>query len=320
MTDKYWKKDSRLWPLLTIAGFLAALICSFVIPAAQEKVYQTPYRIVLAVLTVIFLSRYVFGFFNEKMRVRVNHQAQLYAAVSMLILLWDLLTTKTNTLLLPFFPGPAQILQVMAEDYKTLVISTFYSMRLLVFGFALGTIIGLTSGVLMGWFRQWSYWLFPAFKILGVIPATAWIPIAMICFPSSFMAEIFLIILSVWFPVAYMTSSGIANTPKSYFEAARTLGGGQLFLIFKVAIPAAMPSVFTGIYTATGISFATLVVSEMIGAKAGLGWYINWAKGWSNYAKVYASIIIMAVVFSIVMAVIFAIRDRVLTWQKGLLQ
>jgi len=295
MTDKYWKKDSRLWPLLTIAGFLAALICSFVIPSAQEKVFQTPYRIVLAVLTVIFLSRYVIGFFNEKMRVRVNHQAQLYAAVSMLILLWDLLTTKTNTLLLPFFPGPAQILQVMAEDYKTLVISTFYSMRLLVFGFALGT-------------------------ILGVIPATAWIPIAMICFPSSFMAEIFLIILSVWFPVAYMTSSGIANTPKSYFEAARTLGGGQLFLIFKVAIPAAMPSVFTGIYTATGISFATLVVSEMIGAKAGLGWYINWAKGWSNYAKVYASIIIMAVVFSIVMAVIFAIRDRVLTWQKGLLQ
>lgn len=318
--DKYWKKSSRLWPLLTIAGFLAALVSSFAIPAAQEKVNQTPFRVVLAALTVIFLLRFVFGLFNEKLRVKVNHQAQLFFVVALLILGWDLLTTKTNTLLLPFFPGPAQILQVMAEDYKTLVISTFYSMRLLVIGFALGTVIGLTSGVLMGWFRQWSYWLFPAFKILGVIPATAWIPIAMICFPSSFMAEIFLIILSVWFPVAYMTSSGIANTQKSYFEAARTLGGGQLFLIFKVAIPAAMPSVFTGIYTATGISFATLVVSEMIGAKAGLGWYINWAKGWSNYAKVYASIVIMAIVFSIVMAIIFRIRDRVLIWQKGLLQ
>ncbi|MNI97090.1 putative aliphatic sulfonates transport permease protein SsuC [compost metagenome] len=81
-----------------------------------------------------------------------------------------------------------------------------------------------------------------------------------------------------------------------------------------------MPSIFSGIYTATGISFATLVVSEMIGARAGLGWYINWAKGWSNYAKVYASIIIMAVTFSLVMAVIFRVRDRMLKWQKGLVK
>jgi NitT/TauT family transport system permease protein len=320
MSDKYWKKSSRIWPVLTVAGYLAALIISLLIPAAQSKVNQTPYRVVLITLTAVFLLRYIFGFFFERLRIKVNHQAQIYFVLALLLISWDLLTTKTNTLLLPFFPGPAQILAVMVDDYKTLLISTFYSMRLLVIGFILGTIIGLTSGVLMGWFRQWSYWLFPALKILGVIPATAWIPIAMICFPSSFAAEIFLIILSVWFPVAYMTSSGIANTPRSYFEAARTLGGGQAFLVFKVAIPAAMPSVFTGIYTATGISFATLVVSEMIGAKAGLGWYINWAKGWSNYAKVYSSIVIMAVVFSIVMAIIFKIRDRVLIWQKGLLQ
>jgi NitT/TauT family transport system permease protein len=155
---------------------------------------------------------------------------------------------------------------------------------------------------------------------MGVIPVTAWIPIMMFIFPSSFYAQIFLIVLCVWFPVAYMASNGIVNIEKSYFEAARTLGANERFLIFKIAIPGAMPSIFTGIYTATGISFATLVVSEIIGAKAGLGWYINWAKSWSNYAKVYASIIVMAVVFSIVMAIIFKIRDRVLIWQKGLLK
>ena len=142
----------------------------------------------------------------------------------------------------------------------------------------------------------------------------------MFIFPSSFYAQIFLIVICVWFPVAFMTSSGIENLPKSYFEAAKTLGAKDDFLIFNVAILGAMPSIFIGIYTATGLSFATLVVSEMIGAKAGLGWYINWAKGWSNYAKVYASIIIMAIVFSIVMAIIFKIRDKVLVWQKGLLK
>lgn len=317
---EFWKPRSKIWPVIQIAVYVAALLESIFLTTVQTKVKETPYRIVLLILIGFFVIRYVVSFFHMRLKAKVNHQAQLYAVAGILLIVWDLLTTKSGTLMLPFFPGPAQIFQVMQEDAKTLLISTYYSMRLLVIGFALGTLVGLSTGVLMGWYRQCSYWLFPTLKILGVIPATAWIPIAMISFPSSFMAEIFLILLCVWFPVAYMTSSGIANIPKSYFEAARTLGGKEIYLIFHVAIPAAMPSIFTGIYTATGISFATLVVSEMIGAKAGLGWYINWAKGWSNYAKVYASIIIMAIVFSIVMAVIFNIRDRILIWQKGLLK
>jgi NitT/TauT family transport system permease protein len=63
-----------------------------------------------------------------------------------------------------------------------------------------------------------------------------------------------------------------------------------------------------------------LVVSEIIGAKAGLGWYINWAKGWSVYSKVYAAIIIMAVSFSIILAAIAIVRNYLLRWQKGILK
>jgi NitT/TauT family transport system permease protein len=193
-------------------------------------------------------------------------------------------------------------------------------MRLLLLGFIIGVALGIGTGVLIGWYKKWSYWLFPGIKIMGIIPATAWLPIAMILFPSSLYAGIFLIVISVCFPVAFMTSVGIANIQNSYFEAARTLGASERFLIFRIAIPGAMPSIFTGIYTAMALSFTTLVVSEMIGAKAGLGWYINWAKGWSNYAKVYASIIIMAIVFSVVMNLMFKLRDRVLIWQKGLVK
>jgi NitT/TauT family transport system permease protein len=314
-----WKPKSYIFPVLQLLVFALALILSFVLPTVQS-VETTPYRIFIIAVLVFFAARYIIGFFNKKVGAKVNHQAQIYCAIGLLIILWDILTTKTGSLMLPFFPGPDQILQVMVDDKSTLLISTLYSLRLLVLGFAIGTIIGLFSGVLIGWNRQWYYWLFPVIKVMSVIPATAWIPIAMIVLPSSFYAEIFLIVLCVWFPVAYMTCTGIVNIPKSYFEAAKTLGATTRFLILKVAIPGAMPSIFTGIYTATGISFATLVVAEIIGAKAGLGWYINWAKGWSNYAKVYAAIIIMAVVFSLVMAVIFKIRDRVLIWQKGLLK
>lgn len=317
--DVNWKPISVFWPITPILSFILALLENLIVPTVQT-VNLFPYRLFLIAFIIIFATWYLISFFNDKIKIRLNQQSQLYFAIGLVLLIWDIASTKTDFLPLPFFPSLAQILDSMIQDRTTLIISTAYSMRLLVIGFSIGTAIGLSTGVLIGWYKQWYYWLFPVLKVIGVVPAVAWIPIAMIIFPSSFIAEIFLIVLCVWFPVTFMTSSGIVNIPKTYFEAARTLGADEKFLIFKVAIPAAMPSIFTGIYTATGSSFATLVVSEMIGAKAGLGWYINWAKGWSNYAKVYASIIIMAIVFSIAMKIIFKIRDKILIWQKGLLK
>lgn len=314
-----WKPKSVAWRGINILSFVAVLLVSYLIPTKQV-VNLTPYRIFLEIVIAFFIIVNLISLFNVKINAKVNQNAQLYSAIGVVLIIWDLLTCKFAVFPLPFFPSLGQIIQVMVEDYTTLIISTGHSMRLLVVGFSLGVILGLTTGVLIGWYKQWHYWMFPIIKVIGVIPATAWIPVVMFLFPSSFYAQVFLIILCVWFPVAFMTSSGVQNLEKSYFEAARTLGAKESFLIFKVAVPGAMPSIFTGIYTATGVSFATLVVSEMIGAKAGLGWYINWARGWSDYAKVYASIIIMAIVFSIVMAIIFKIRDRVLIWQKGLLK
>jgi NitT/TauT family transport system permease protein len=319
LNEKYWKRQSIVWPVLQIIIFVIALLVNIILPTKQE-VNLTPYRVVLAAVILFFTGSYLLSFQNRKIKIINNHMSQFYFAFGFIFIVWDLLSTKSNILPLPFFPSLAQILQVFAEDYGTLIISTAYSLRLLFFGFAVGTIIGLVTGVLMGWYKQCGYWIFPIIKVMSVIPAVAWIPIAMYILPSSLYAEIFLIVLAVWFPVAYMTSTGIVNIQKSYFEAAKTLGANETFLIFKVAIPGAMPSIFTGIYTATGISFATLVVSEIIGAVAGLGWYINWAKSWADYSKVYASIIVMAIVFSIIMSIIFKVRDRVLIWQKGLLK
>lgn len=308
-----------LYRAADILVFLLAIGINILLPQKQ-MVTTSIYRIFLLGFIAVFVLLNIIARFNEKIRNKLNYVSKFYVALGGVIIVWDILTEKSNTLPLPFFPSLAQILQMMLEDYETLIISTFSSMKLLIVGFCIGTVLGIVSGVLIGWYKKWEYWLFPVIKVIGVIPATAWIPIVMFLFPSSFWAQVFLIVLCVWFPVTFMTSSGIQNLPKSYFEAARTLGADEKFLIFKVAIPGAMPSIFTGIYTATGVSFATLVVSEMIGAKAGLGLYINWAKGWSNYAKVYASIIIMAIVFSIVMEIIFKIRDKVLIWQKGLLK
>jgi NitT/TauT family transport system permease protein len=142
--------------------------------------------------------------------------------------------------------------------------------------------------------------------------------VAIVIFPTSFITGVFLITIASWFPIAVMVSAGIRSTPKAYFEVAQTLGAGKRYLLFQVAIPNTVPNIFTGISTATGLSFLTLVVSEMVGAKAGLGWYINWARAWAAYDKVYASIVIMGIAFSIILAVITLFRNYFLRWQRGI--
>jgi len=318
-SERYWKPRSKAVVALETLVLGAALAENLLLPTKQDVV-NLPYRLVLGAGIAALFALIAASLWSGKARERLYHYSQYILSLGLILILWDFFTQKSDILPLPFFPSAGQILQVIVEDRQKLLLSTFYSLRLLVVSFAIGTASGLATGIFLGWYRDVGYWVFPTVKIMSVIPATAWIPVAMIIFPTSFGAEVFLIVLSVWSPVAYMTATGIAGVPKAHIEAALTLGADERFLLFRVAVPGAMPSIFIGIYTATGLSFATLVVSEMLGAKAGLGWYINWAKSWSNYAAVYASIVIMALLFSVVMDLIFKLRDRVLVWQKGLLK
>ena len=93
-----------------------------------------------------------------------------------------------------------------------------------------------------------------------------------------------------------------------------------MYLIFRVAIPSALPNIFVGLFMGLGASFLTLIAAETLGVKYGVGWYIAMQKGNAEYAKVYASLIIMAVFFSTLMTLLFKLRDRVLKWQKGVIK
>ena len=103
-------------------------------------------------------------------------------------------------------------------------------------------------------------------------------------------------------------------------RVARTLGANGRFLVLKVAIPAALPHVFVGLFMGLGASFAVLVVAEMLGVKAGLGWYLQWAQGWASYGNMYAALLVMALMCSGLITLLFRVRDHLLAWQRGLVR
>ena len=251
---------------------------------------------------------------------RIQLIAPWMLALALLFGGWETVTAKLGILPMPFFPPPQALLEVVVDDRVRLLEGVLASLRLLAGGYFLGAVLGFAVGVAIGWSRAVGYWIHPVLRLVGPLPATAWLPLAFFMFPSSHSASTFLIALATGFPVTVLTWSGVASVSKAYYDIARTLGANQSFLILKVTIPAAMPHVFVGLFMGLGNSFAVLVIAEMLGVKAGLGWYLQWAQGWAAYANMYAALLIMALIFSGLITLLFRLRDRLLAWQKGLVR
>lgn len=322
--------------LFTVSGFIAAIIINITVPqkaAVEFKTYilnafgysfsitiNDAYIFVLAVLILIYTVSGVLARRSKDKRKRYSKQAAFRFALGIALALWDIGGTKYQFFAQPFFPGPAQVIEAYLADGEYIVQNTLYSLRLYAAGFSSGVILGVGTGILIGWFPKVYYWVYPVLKITGVVPAVAWMPFALTLLPSSFTAAVFLIVICAWFQIAFLTAQGIQSTPKQSYEAARVLGSGQPGLIAHVAIPHAMPDIFTGISSANAMAFTTLVMSEMLGQPGGLGYYINQSKVWSAYYKVLAAIVIMAVLFSLINHLIGLVQKRTLRWQEGVLK
>ncbi len=319
MKKKLFTVLKLLLPFIAIA--ISVLVYYKVEDNGKQKKMAHPYYLYfLALVGAVILLEILIGLFNEKIRKRILYKAPFLTGVIVFLLLLNFVTTKTTMLPTLYFPSLDRIIGLLVESREFLLKNVGDSLKLLATGFVWGASVGFLTGLMLGYFKVVGYWLNPITKIIGPIPTTAWIPLALSTFPTTHAANVFLIAFAVWFPVTLMTSSGIQSINNVNFEVSRTLGASTLYQIIHVAIPAAMPSIFLGAFYGTVSSFATLMAVEMNGNSSGIGWYINWQKSVMLYDGVYAGLIIIAVICSLTLTILFKVRDRVLTWQKGVIK
>ena len=247
----------------------------------------------------------------------LDHYGRWFIAVGVWLALWELTTAKTGWLPKPFFSPPTGLLHVYVTEWQRLLICIAYSLRLWSLGFGLGAVVGYVFGIALGWSKRFAYWGMPILKLIGPVPATAWIPCTFYFFPTTFDASVFIVALASGIPVTILTASGVAGVDRVYYDVGRNLGAKSWYLISRIAIPASASHTFVGLFMGLYYSFAVLVVAEMLGFKYGLGWYIQFQTNYSGYANVYATIVIMAVLCASIVKLLFVTRDRLLSWQKG---
>ena len=247
----------------------------------------------------------------------LHYKAPRFSALFLFLAFYDYLTLKTGILTQPFVPCINYIINAFLVDYKMLADCTFNTLKLLFLGYFSGVSLGLITGIACGYSKRARYWLDPIIKFLGPIPTSTWIPIIMVVASSLFGGAVFIIGLSSWFAVTVATLTGISNVGKEYFEAARTLGANDRQLVFRVAIPHAMPSILQGCTQAMSSSCVVIMIAEMLGVKSGLGWYMTWQTGWASYDKSFAALFVICFIFTLVTKGLEQIKRYLLRWQNG---
>lgn len=312
----------RYQTIVPVIGILLALATELFIPNHEGLKYpELPhYRYFLYISLTVAVILAICSLFVKKVRERYSHRGYFIAGVYVFLTLLNLVTAKW--LLLPqiYFPSISRIFNVFFEDSALLLTCIESSFILLVKGIVIGFIIGMICGIAVGWSKGANYWIYPLIRILGPIPSSTWTPLALVVFPSAQGAAVFLIAFGVWFQITILTCSGIQSVKKAYFEVSSTLGANDMQNLFKIAVPAAAPSIFLGFFNATCSSFVALMAAEMIGCKSGLGWYVNWQKTMLSYPNVYAGLIVVAVFCYILVTLQFKVRDRLLSWQEGVVK
>jgi NitT/TauT family transport system permease protein len=301
-------------------AWLAAALVTAQWPNTDDWPRTEEFAFGLAAIAVILAIAQIGGGRFRRITARLTPLAPWLIALALGIAGWELVTAKLDLLPRPFFAPPQALLEVYLDDWPRLGESVLRSLWLLSSGYLIGAAAGFLTGVAIGWSRAVGYWVHPVLRLIGPLPATAWLPLAFFAFPTSWSASTFLVALATGFPVTVLTWSGVASVSSAYYDIARTLGANARFLVLRVAIPAAMPHVFVGLFMGLGASFSVLVIAEMLGVKAGLGWYLQWAQGWAAYANMYAALLVMALLFSSLITVLFRARDHLLAWQRGLVR
>src|SRR5437868_14935686 len=226
------KRGSTLpWPMqlavpaAALLTFGIHLLISRNAPPLETHSYMLLFWEIVGVSVVLAIAQSFWPALRQWMR----HMWPIFTAAILSIGVWDSVTTGFRLLPLPYFPAPAAVLRSLVSDRALLLDSTSHSLVLLLSGYTLVVIVGLVSGVCLGWSTSLGYWVMRLLKVVGPIPATAWIPLVMVVSPSASVSAAGLIALTVWFPVTMLTASGVSNTRASYLDVGRTLVAGRAY-------------------------------------------------------------------------------------------
>ena len=228
-------------------------------------------------------------------------RAALIGVISLVafLIVWHLLTKYRVVFFVRFTNVPSP-LAVYASFTKAIhdprfLLHVLLSCRRIIFGFSLAALVAVPLGLVMGRFKLIHEFVFPVSEVLRPIPAIAWVPMAIMLWPTNEQSIVFITFLGSFFPILVNTLHGMSLVDPVLVRAARCLGAREASIFREVYFPASLPHIFTGLTVGMGVAWVSLIAAEMISGQYGIGYFTWEAYSLVQYADIALGMIAIGV-------------------------
>ncbi|MGJ4961040.1 ABC transporter permease [Bradyrhizobium sp. HKCCYLRH3061] len=242
------------------------------------------------------------------------------ASLILFLIAWHLLTTYRVVFFVKFTNVPAP-LAVYASFTKAIhdpkfLMHILLSCRRIFIGFSLAALVGVPLGLIMGRFKLVHEIVFPVAEVLRPIPAIAWVPMAIMLWPTNEQSIVFITFLGSFFPILVNTLHGMTLVDPVLVRAAKCLGAREASIFHEVYFPASLPHIFTGLTVGMGVAWVSLIAAEMISGQFGIGYFTWEAYSLVQYADIALGMIAIGVLGLGSSLVIRAAGQLVMPWRS----
>jgi sulfonate transport system permease protein len=252
---------------------------------------------------------------------RLARAAPILAAAALpvaLLALWRLAAARewVSPLVLP---PPAVVGQTLRELWGdgTIPSSLAVSAGRVARGFGLGGAIGLTLGTALGLSSTFRAWVQPTVLAVYQVNVMAWIPLLILVFGIDEELKTAAIAYATVLPITINTAKGIAGIPPGWLELARVHELRRHEVAWRIALPAALPSLFTGLRSGLGAAWMSLVVVEMVASSEGVGFLVVWGRQLFQLDVVLAAIVVIGLTGLALDLALSAVERRLRLWHRA---
>lgn len=207
-------------------------------------------------------------------------------------------------------PAPLTVIQTLFQQMPLIGSQIIPTLTEILLGLMFGTLFGMTSAIILIYFRPARLWFMPILLISQALPTFAIAPILVVWFGYGMATKIITTIIMLFFPITNAFYDGLKNTNPQWINLAQTMNASPWQILWHVKIPAALPSFATGLRVATAIAPIGAIVSEWVGASRGLGFLMLNANARLQIDLMFA---VLLIIIALTLSLYFSI-DRLLHW------
>ena len=239
-------------------------------------------------------------------------------SLAAVVLIWFLCVDILEVVRQSVFPGPIKVFETFIDkmyqknpDGATLPQHLLESLKVCMLGYSLAAVVGIPLGIMMAWNIWVDRLARPLFDLIRPIPGIAWIPLFLLMFGIGIFSKAFVIFLTALIPCTVNAYTGIRQTSQIHLWVGDIFGASNIQKLFKIAIPTALPMIFTGLREAIGSAWRSLIAAELLASNKGFGFMIQQSRALSRTDIIIVGMFAIAFIGSLLDAVLRRIELKV---------